>query len=194
LFYRPGQAIREYIEGKRLEYFKPISFMLVLASVYALLCHYLHLQIIVDNGDSNSVFAKIGFNETNEWILKHYTWVALLNVPIYTLASYLVFKKQGYNLIEHLVINSFLTAQRYIFLIVTIPIQYYFFNNGHATGYQRVTLFFEFLLMVWVYMQFFNHLPKGRTFLLILASYTLVLLFATLVSALLIVAAQYLVH
>lgn len=36
LFTRPGIAIKEFIEGKRINHFKPISLIIVLATVYGL--------------------------------------------------------------------------------------------------------------------------------------------------------------
>jgi len=33
LFTRPGHSVREFIEGKRVKHFKPISFVLVLAGI-----------------------------------------------------------------------------------------------------------------------------------------------------------------
>ena len=41
LFTRPGNSIREYIDGKRVRHFKPISLVILLATVYGFLYHTL---------------------------------------------------------------------------------------------------------------------------------------------------------
>ena len=190
LFYRPGHAIRDYIEGKRLDYFKPISFLLLLASVYALLNHYFHIQFIMEGSSDHSVFNRLGLEESNEWIINHFGWLALLGVPIYSVVTFFIFRKQGYNFIEHLVTTSFLAAQRYLFLIAVFPVLYYVGTGPYRRLYGWVTLFIEFLLMMWVYLQFFKDLPKGKTFLLLLASYVLIMLITLLVLVLLLLGAQ----
>ena len=40
LFTRPGNTIREFIEGKQVRHFKPFSLVIVLATVYGLLIHF----------------------------------------------------------------------------------------------------------------------------------------------------------
>ena len=37
LFTRPGNSIREFIEGKRVKHFKPISLVIILATLYGVL-------------------------------------------------------------------------------------------------------------------------------------------------------------
>lgn len=37
LFLRPGISIRDYLAGKRKSYFKPIAYVLLLSTIYALL-------------------------------------------------------------------------------------------------------------------------------------------------------------
>ncbi len=40
LLTRPGHTIREFIDGKRVKHFKPLSLVVVLATLYGLLYHY----------------------------------------------------------------------------------------------------------------------------------------------------------
>ncbi len=162
LVYRPGYAIHDYLEGKRLKYFQPISFVIILATFYGLLGHAFHLHIVIDNGDVDPVFAKLGLEKINDWIINHYSWIALLSVPLFTISTYLAFKKHGYNFVEHLAINSFLTAQRFLFLIVCFPIIHWLNDSPYFTLYTRINLFLEFLLMYWGFSQLFPQLPKTK--------------------------------
>lgn len=54
LFTRPGHSIREYLQGKRVKHFKPISLVLLLAGILGLLSHYFHVDILGDTVKVNS--------------------------------------------------------------------------------------------------------------------------------------------
>lgn len=45
LFSRPGHSIREFIEGKRVRHFKPLSLVVVLATLYGFMYHYFHINL-----------------------------------------------------------------------------------------------------------------------------------------------------
>src|ERR1035437_8773131 len=45
LFTRPGNSIREFLEGKRAKHFQPISLVLVLAGIYGLLFHFFKINM-----------------------------------------------------------------------------------------------------------------------------------------------------
>jgi hypothetical protein len=193
LCYRPGYAIDEYLKGKRLNYFQPISFVVLVASAYALLIHLFHLHIITDHGDSNSIFARLGVDESNDWMVNHYSWIALLTVPFFTISTFLVFRKQGYNLAEHLIINSFLSAQRVLFLILSIPLLYLLIDTSYFTAYTIFNLFIEFILMFWGLSQLFTKLSKTKLFFLLVFAFSIMLALLISVSALIVLALEWFV-
>jgi Protein of unknown function (DUF3667) len=45
LFTRPGSSIREFLQGKRVNHFKPISLVIILAGIYSLLSHLFEFNI-----------------------------------------------------------------------------------------------------------------------------------------------------
>lgn len=182
LCYRPGYAIRDYLDGKRLNYFQPISFVIIVASAYALLGHIFHIHIITDNGDANSIFARLGFEETNDWIFNHYSWIALLTVPLFAISTFLVFRNHGYNFAEHLALNSFLTAQRFLFLIISLPIMHLLNDTTYFRAYTGINLFLEFLLMYWGFTQLFPNLSKTKTFYLLAFAFSIMLALLILIA------------
>ena len=44
LFEKPGIVIFDYIEGKRVNHFRPISMVIIMATIYALIYHLLDLN------------------------------------------------------------------------------------------------------------------------------------------------------
>ena len=112
LFTRPGDSIREFIEGKRVKHFKPISLVIILATLYGVLRHLFHFSVL--DKKAVSEIQGVEYESLNEWILHHYYWIILLSIPMFSIASYLVFRKQGYNFIEHFVLNAYMASQRLI--------------------------------------------------------------------------------
>ena len=171
LFTRPGKAIHEYIDGKRVRYFKPISFVVILATIYGLLFHTFHIEmdpIISTSGSSEIQKIAAGINE---WLIAHYAWASLLLLPLNAFSSFIAFKKQRFNFVEHLVLNAYLTGQRLLLRIVTFPLVYAF--NGTVTGklIGAALGLVEFILVVWTQRQFFNKLSTLKSFFLTILSY-----------------------
>ena len=106
-----------------------------------------------------------------EWTSTHHSWVALITLPVYSLASFIAFKKQGYNFVEHLVLNAFSAGQRLLVHIATFPLLVIYNGTPTLVSIKGVLLIFDFALLFWIYSQFFNKLNKSKAFLLTLLSY-----------------------
>jgi hypothetical protein len=129
LFTRPGHSIREYLEGKRVRHFKPIAMILVLAGILGLISHYFQFDMLSDTIQVNSTGSQAkevlkSFNEISELVSDHYDILSLILLPVFALGTFLAFRKKGYNFIEHLVLNAFLTGQRLVLRIVLFPFYY----------------------------------------------------------------------
>jgi len=169
LFTRPGHSIREYIQGKRVNHFKPISLVLLLAGILGFLFHYFHYDILVNsfevNGTGNEADKlRNSFNEVSEWVSGHYALLSLLLLPVFSIGTFFSFRKEGYNFIEHLVLNAFLTSQRLVLRIVLFPI--YSLLNGTnkvkiLSGVVGLVIFF---LTLWTLVQFFSTTKKSTVF------------------------------
>jgi hypothetical protein len=169
LFTRPGHTIREFIDGKRVKHFKPISLVIVLATLYGLLYHYFHISFVEPSPNSESATG-IDVVKFNEWMGTHYAWATLLTIPLYTIGTSIAFRKQGYNLVEYFILNTFKASQKMFVHIATFPLLYYF--NGTPT--MRTLSFLIYLVDVvfiyWTNEQFFNKLSMKKSLLLTLLS------------------------
>jgi hypothetical protein len=160
LFTRPGHSIREYIEGKRVRHFKPISLVILLATVYGLLSHSFHMNVLSEIKITGIGNDEINAQQIKEWIDSHYAWVTLATLPFYALATFIAFRKQGYNFMEHLVLNAFLAGQRLFLHIAVFPITYMLNSSTNLKSFTNFLSFINIILMVWAYSQFFNKLSK----------------------------------
>jgi len=172
LFTRPGHSIREFIEGKRVKHFRPISLVVVLATAYGLLYHSFEVNIFTAG---EKQVPKLNL-DLNHWFTAHYSWLTLATIPLYTLGTFICFKQQGYNYIEYFVLNAFKASQRMILHLATFPLLYYF--NGTPTIKTVTTILYtlDIILIYWTNVQFFNKMNKLKVLLLSALSHIIFLI------------------
>ena len=173
LFTRPGDSIREFIEGKRVKHFKPISLVIILATLYGVLRHLFHFSVL--DKKAVSEIQGVEYESLNEWISHHYYWIILLSIPMFSIASYIVFRKQGYNFIEHFVLNTYMASQRLILRIAIFPITKYYTESSYNKLFVDILMLMDIVLIFWTYITFFNNLSKIKAFLYSIYSYVLFL-------------------
>lgn len=180
LFKRPGQTLRAFLDGKRKQHFKPVAYLLTLSTIY-----FLASKLTGQNtwlGDIINGFIE-GLTDDDPqaeipailtWIVKNYAYTNLLLLPIFSLASYLSFRKLSRNYIEHLVINSYLTGQQAIFYTLFAIIIF-------LTGQEKILLLALLLSVAytfWVFWQFFDKGNRLINLLRSLMTYVLYLIFS----------------
>ncbi len=184
LFTRPGDAIRDYIEGKRINHFKPISLILILAGFYGFLYHYFHINLVTSFTKATSEEGSkwVNFTAINEWIGTHYSVLALIKTPLLALASLWAFRKFGYNYVQHFVINAFLTAQNLFIRLIFLPIVIIYNETPH---FLRISLFSDIIsngFAIWAFWQFFTTMkPKEKASRIALSYVYIALLFGAFI-------------
>lgn len=171
----PGNSIREFIEGRRKRYFKPIAFVLILSTIYALIASLVNektfLEDFLEGWKSYDVKASKYERKTITsfyWLVQNYAYAILVLLPIFSLASFLAFKRKNYNYFEHLVLNSFITGQQAVIYIVYIILQALI---GHVFPIEAIYIYFVIGYVFWVYIQFFKETKKLKTILLTFVTY-----------------------
>ncbi|MBO0934140.1 DUF3667 domain-containing protein [Fibrella sp. HMF5036] len=182
MFTRPGESIRDYIGGKRVDHFKPLAFVLILSTIYAFLSHSLNDNSFLEDfmlgfkSVPDSKGEKTSYVAVN-WLITHYAYTSLLLIPIYSLASYLAFIKSKYNYFQHLVLNAFLSGQATLVHIVYLFITYLINKNNPNYALDYIEILIGFLLTLWTYSQFFNGLKTWQTVALTVLNYMLNVVF-----------------
>lgn len=104
---RPGKTIRGFLEGKRIQHYPPLMYVILITTVYILI---------------KSLQLHLGFDEfkaSQEFQRKHQLSFFLTLIPSYALIYWLFHKKFGYNYWQYLVSQTFMTG--HLILIVIIP-------------------------------------------------------------------------
>ncbi|MFN3873436.1 MAG: DUF3667 domain-containing protein [Ignavibacterium sp.] len=187
LFKRPGHTIREYIEGKRVKHFEPIALLLTLATLYGLLYHTFGINLFVDVTNNSSTSQTTNMTLINRWFSNNYSIATLLFVPIYSIASFIVFRKQQYNFIEHVYLNIFLGSQRIFLHLLLFPLLVIYNGTVQLKIVMDVNIFLDVILLIWSYAQFFNKLTKTKAIMFSILSFVifLILFFITATAVLL---------
>lgn len=183
LFLHPGQMLRDYLAGKRIQYFKPFNFLLLTATICAFLAIFLDISISYNStwltdGEGLSVDK---YNQINHWMLEYYGIINLALLPFTSLATFLVFRRSKYNFGEHLIINTYVTGLGLIMLILSLPILY--FIRKQSTGIY-LQLFLSSIIYLYMYMRVFSNYPFWNRFLLLLWFFVLLLIILLSIGAL----------
>lgn len=170
LFTRPGYSIREFIDGKRVKHFKPISFIIVLAGIYGFLIHYFRITEFIQISADNKTRQVVNIDKIIEWISTHYAFSTLLLLPITSLGTYWAFKKEKYNFIQHIVLNSFLAGQKILIRLVFLPLVLLF---GKDNGMKILTIpdIIGVGFTIWTLIQLFDFVPINKRIWKIVLSY-----------------------
>jgi hypothetical protein len=168
LIVRPGHSIREYLEGKRVRHFRPLAYLLLLSTISTLVdkaCIYLKEQEYLAKG--------LAMTYSQSFFSKYISLFFMLMIPIMSLASWFVFRRQKYNFWEHLLLDTYIVAQFNIVLML-IHIAFYFGIGGSFTPY--LTLYFTYV--GFTYGQFFTKV-KWEFLLILVCIFLQVMLYIT---------------
>jgi hypothetical protein len=172
LLTKPGDSVRGYLAGKRVNHFDPISLLITFAALYGLLYHTLGINLI-DTTTVKDTKEAAENSAINAWIIGHYALVTCTTLPFLALGSYLCFRKQGYNFVEHIVFNAFFASQRMLVHLATIPIQVMLNNTHDLHKFLNGMLIIDLGLLIWSYCQLFNKLKTGKVIRLTFLTYVL---------------------
>jgi hypothetical protein len=125
---RPGHTIREFLEGKRVNHYRPLALLILLGAVLVFVMNGLDLSMAKLNNaayaSSNAdAEAKAFMAQYNEFVEKKMTLLNMLFLPFFAFGSWLAFRRKGYNYPQLLVAQTFtanfgMLLSLLIFLIV----------------------------------------------------------------------------
>lgn len=161
LFLRPGYAIREYIEGRRISYFNPVTFLLLIIALN------LFVQYSVGY-NFESVFVKpdkevaTALQQVQHFQQKYMKQLYLGTIPLVSFCTWLVFRRSRKNYIEHLVMNTYKDGA---LLLLTTGFMLLASLSGNIT-YSRIVMglmgLVTNLYAVYFYWQFFRQDYRSR--------------------------------
>jgi hypothetical protein len=104
LFLKPGQTLRDYLEGKRVKYFNPFTFAILVSLLAGFI--YAHSGMVEHSKDNI-----LASTEAVEFNSKHFNYRLLLTIPAYSFLCWILFRSSKYNFAEHFIINTYILSQ-----------------------------------------------------------------------------------
>ena len=117
---RPGKVAREYVEGRRTYYFKPLNFFLLVAAVLVLSTSFLFEEGNTRPSIGNKPRTTMGpqantantkalkrFKNVNKITSRYSNVINMMATPLISFLFWLFYRKERYNFIEHLVANMY---------------------------------------------------------------------------------------
>lgn len=136
---RPQVVLDEYLSGVRNKYIKPASLLAISATIFVLLATIFDGQMEIIINEQYKVFyekefidqvnqgeieqsdsrleAIKGGKETSAFMMKYFSLMTFLLIPIYAFISFLTYRKR-FNYAEHIVLNAY--VQGFTFLISAV--------------------------------------------------------------------------
>jgi Protein of unknown function (DUF3667) len=148
---QPAQTIRDYIDGKRINHFPPLTYVILMASLYVFI---------------KGLQLHFGFDEIkkgNEIISKFRLQLFLSLIPTYSFVYWLFYKKFGYNFWQIIVGQTYMTG--HFILMLIIPNILFFGLPELRSELKDVALLLSFIYYIVVYYQLYKPFAKNKKML-----------------------------
>lgn len=151
LIVRPGATLREYMAGKRVKHFKPLAYVLVLTAISSFIIHLTNNYLLslghtttmtIDSTLLNKVLVN-----SSHFFDKYPSVFYFLMIPVISLITWLFFRRSAYNYWENIILNTYLTAQFNLLLIIATVLR--IFNGGQVSYTPYLIIYFSYLGIVY---------------------------------------------
>lgn len=177
----PGKTAKEFIDGNRVNHYKPILLAFVLSGISAFISFkIIGLSKIISVMYSSDKRLNSQFmNDYMTAINSYNSIIMLMLIPLFALFTKLAFRKWGHNYYEHVVMNSYILCFYTIFNIVIIyPLMYILKDSNPNTilSLSGISMLISPVMLVWFFKEFY----KDRKTLSIVGRVALIILYAIL--------------
>ena len=158
LLKNPGKCARGFIEGNRVNHYKPILLVFVLSGISTFLSFKVlgmgkMMQSFYDKKELSSPM----MNDVMSFITSYSSLLMLLLLPIFAFFTKVAFRKWGHNYYEHVVMNSFILAVFNIACVVLVyPIIYLEKDDEQSVVfYSSLSMLTVPFILVWFFKGFY---------------------------------------
>ncbi len=154
LIKRPALALDEYLDGRRVRYYRPLSYVLIMSAICVLIVSRIRIYM-------QELQQHLGQGSPHTSFLSHYQAIFIfLMIPLAGGITWLVFRKNKYNFWEHILINTYLAAQLNVLLVlINIFSLFKYLITGSAS--YSITIFMT-VFMVYYAFTFSGLMNTGK--------------------------------
>lgn len=152
----PGLAIREYLAGKRVRFQHPLAYLMFWATVCSFVMWLFPVDVIDETRNMGDIAQRMQQIST-----EFFSVVSIGMIPGYAACNWLFFRKAGYNLGEHLVFITYISAQIIILMTFMTPLYMVFSSSGAATGIYGAFMLLAAGYQLWTTRSWIGTAAKG---------------------------------
>ncbi|RZL66692.1 MAG: DUF3667 domain-containing protein [Pedobacter sp.] len=158
----PGKTARAFIDGDRVNHYKPILLVFLLSGISAFISYKIiglneMMGTFYDQEKLNSPF----MNDYMSFISSYNSIFMLLLLPCFALMTKLAFRKWGQNYYEHVVMNAYiLSFYTLVSIILVYPILYFYKNNPEQIiPIVSMSMLILPFVLIWFFKEFYADKP-----------------------------------
>jgi hypothetical protein len=155
----PGKTAKEFVDGNRVNHYKPILLAFVLSGISA----FISLKILGIYNMMESFYAE---QHINSEFINYYmaikssynSIIMLLLIPFFAFFTKLAFRKWGHNYYEHIVLNSYVLCYYTLLNIFFIyPLMFLFKGDmGVIASLISLSMLFIPFILIWFFKELYS--------------------------------------
>lgn len=168
----PGKTAREFINGNRVNHYKPILLVFILSGIATFISYkLLKLKEVMNDYYTQSNINSSQMGDFMNFLSSYTSIIMLLLIPLFALSTWIAFKKWGHNYYEHLVMNAFiLSFYTLISIIFIYPVMFIFRHSPNVfILITQLSLLIVPLILFWFFKTFYKNKPVKSIVLKVLA-------------------------
>ena len=157
----PGKTSKEFIDGNRVNHYKPILLVFVLSGIATFISFkILNLKEVMSAYFSQQHINSNFMSDLISFMSSYNSILMLLYIPLFAITTKIAFRKWGHNYYEHIVMNAYiLSFYTLISIIFVYPIMFFFRHS--PTAFYNITQF-SILLVPVILVLFFKEFYKDK--------------------------------
>jgi hypothetical protein len=184
LLRNPGKTAREYIEGSRVNHYKPILLAFITTGLYA----FISMKLI----NPSAIYAQGSYDaqdaqdtkELTDLLLRYWNFITLASIPLFAILTSFFFRKQQENYFEHIVMNAYLQSLfSVLYIIIFVPVALFLLSTPSLfQTWNQTVLFLYPVGLVWFFKTYYPDLKLSVIIGKVLMMFLLVILVGLAVS------------
>lgn len=165
LLQNPGKTAWEYINGRRVNHYKPILMAVVLSSLYGFLATYfLDIEQIVTAHMKSQNIENPAAMQTISAALHYQNIITLLLVPFFAMITRFFFREQAENYFEHIIMNAYLQSTFSLaYTLLFCPIAYMLKGNPeNFMSFSNLFFLAYPCILIWFFRTYYTNLTIGK--------------------------------
>jgi len=167
----PGKTARVFVEGNRINHYKPILLVFLLSGISAFISfNILGLKEKMSAFYSDQAINSEFLNDYLTFTSSYSSLIMLMLVPIFAITTKLAFRKWGHNYYEHIVINAYIVCVYTLFSILIVSPLMFFFRHDLDTfkTLSSLSLIAVPFILVLFFKEFYKEKPLKNVILRVL--------------------------